>query len=830
MVAALAAALMLPALLMSPMAEVQHAFSGGAFSCLLGFPGQGGANGTSVELPADMEVGYVLLDIEGLPLDISNATRTIDFTKPAGSTAWSGTTQTVPPAQKPSAYEAVNSTQDPGLQINNDQQYLSTSAANSAAYQLFELYLGDAQLNNFTLYWKGMGSTTPKMGFSGVNIKLHLWNATAQSWWEYYSYQRPSIMEMDKEVTLDIGANASDYIDARGYVCMMATVSAATFQTSTMDTDYVSLTYTGSSRVWPENVKLDIGGDGSVEWNRSGRLQERATTSGAQLAAAFQKAVDAAAGQTVTVPLSLSSIRGGWLYLSNLSVGYGPRDHPPALNGTIPGLYMDEDSNVTLLDLRDNFTDDRGTVALNFSIVYQEDQSKLRARLDPDGHHVVFSTATQYWFGEKRFRVRAVDGRGQWAESNNFTVHVRFVDHPPVLDAVLALQAFQGIDFEHTFTASDPDMLFDRNESLSFSLNTSLLNITPVTGRAWFTPQNRDVGNHSFRVTARDHYGATATAEVVLEVHNLNDPPKLLYDVPGNKFSVPEDSHFTYKFNATDPDLDIGLDSLTFSISGDLSNISSDGLLDLAPDDRDIGVFKFRVIVTDSGGLKDSANFTLTVTGVPEPPVVEPVPDLTVDEDTTVRFHINATDQDAGDVARFSSDLALLAIDSNGWATFRADDKDVGVHPVTVTVRDSTNLSASVSFNITVRPVEEPPAGVVISSPSNGSRFESGKAIVLEGNASDEDGDALVFTWYSDGQALGTGPNLTVSTLKSGKHTLVLRVSDGSVTVSSPPVTIKVAAKPTASKGFIPGFGAALLVGALAAAGLLAAAGRYRKG
>ena len=805
-------------------------FSGGASSVLLGFPPGGGNNSTSIDLPTGVDITFATMDIEGRPFDAGPGSGFIDFNNPAGSTAWSTSTQTVPPNQAPANYEGTNSTADAGLQVNNDGNYLSDQANNAAVVQLFEFNVGGANLTNFTIYWKGMGTSQPLHGFSGSDIQLYIYNATSSAWELFGSYRRPSMITMDLEYWFNATGNSSNYVDNRGHVSMIATVSGAAFQTTTMDTDYVSLDYSGSLQTWPENLTMDVGNDGSVEWSHPARLQGKQTFTGAQFVSGLQRAVDLASGPTVNVPFKIHCAKAGSISLSNLSVSHDMKDRPPAPNGTIPDLYMDEGQNATLLDLGEYFLDDNGVGNLKFTVVYQQDPSKVAAKMNPDGHRVDFSAPTKYWFGAEEFRVRATDARGQWAESNNFTVNVRFLDHPPALEPVEGLNAVEGVPFEQTFSATDPDMAYDANESLSFSIDTALLKVNSASGKVWFIPQNKDVGAHEFNVTVSDHYGQKASMAVTLTVENVNNPPKLVYNVPGNQFTVPEDAPFYFRFNATDPDVDIGFDYLTFSTNSSLFNITPDGAINFTPDDKDVGIHRFRITVTDSGELRDSANFTMAVVDENEPPVILHIDDLTVNEDANVRFHINATDPDAGDVLSFSSDFSLMTIDKSGWASFRADDKDVGTYNVTVTVRDRANLSAVAKFTITILPVEEPPANVTVKSPLNGTKYKEGDAIALDGNASDEDGDILNFTWYSDGNGIGAGRNISVTGLQPGTHTIVLKVSDGQKTVSSQPVSIDVTAKPKPkpqSKGAIPGFGTVMaFAGIVAAIALLSGRGR----
>jgi len=318
-----------------------------------------------------------------------------------------------------------------------------------------------------------------------------------------------------------------------------------------------------------------------------------------------------------------------------------------------------------------------------------------------------------------------------------------------------------------------------------------------------------------------DHYGAEASRNFTLTVENVNSPPKIAGD--DTVFEVEEDSAFTHRFVATDPDLEIGQDSLSWSVNSTLFAISADGWVNWTPDDKDVGARKFTLTVKDQSGLKDTLEFTVNVAEHEEAPVAGPVGNLTVDEDTNVSFKVNVTDQDLGDVFTYSSDWALLTINKTGWVSFRADDRDIGVHFVNITVKDRANLAATVSFTITIRPVNEAPAGVAILGPANGTKFKQGALVSFSGNASDVDGDALNYTWYSDGEVIGYGKSLSTKALKPGKHAITLTVSDGSLSASSGALMIEIAKKPeTAAKGFLPGFemAAALAAGLMVALAL----------
>ncbi|MEM4730125.1 MAG: putative Ig domain-containing protein, partial [Thermoplasmata archaeon] len=79
--------------------------------------------------------------------------------------------------------------------------------------------------------------------------------------------------------------------------------------------------------------------------------------------------------------------------------------------------------------------------------------------------------------------------------------------------------------FEMTVTASDPDLKWGL-DSLTFSDDSLLFDIDPLTGRISFTPGNEHVGRHQITITVTDGSGASDRASFYLTVLNVNDPPR----------------------------------------------------------------------------------------------------------------------------------------------------------------------------------------------------------------------------------------------------------------------------------------------------------------
>jgi hypothetical protein len=810
---------LLPALPMTQ-ADTTTTFASGLPSITMLFPKNGGTNTTPVvDIPGHMNISSAKFDVEGIGLNTTSGQNMLDFSNPKGSTAWIGSLATIPPVSPPANLEATNKTADGGLKAQ-DGSTLSNSGVNGAAYQLFEFHLGNVELVNFTLYWKGMGTTQPKMGFSGSNVQLYIWNATASVWELYYSLARPSIIVASTYAYFNASAgNYTNYIDAKGNLCMMATTNYnLNIQASTMDTDYVSLSYYGKQLLFPADVKIDIGNDGTTEYQKSGDLKGKVTVEGAPIVAGFQQVINASTDSVVHIPIKFSSSEGGVLFISNLSINYVIMDLPPQVNKTIMDIQIDENTNATdRLDLWEYFNDDMGVANLTFSIPFQENTTRVEARLDADGHHVSFYTMTPYWFGKEDFRVRATDKKGQYTNSNTFSVIVKFVDNPPIIEKMGTLHAKEGLNFAVTFNVTDPDLPFDPTEKITLTITSDLQDINITANKVYFTPTNSQVGTHHLNVSAMDNFGKSDKLVVPLIVTNINNPPKL---EPISDQTIMEHQNFTMNITATDPDLALGLDQLAFSTNSTLISLSAAGLLKFTPQEKDVGDHQILVVVTDTGGLKDSATFKIIVMDVNDPPIVQPISNMTVYEGSFVSFTVNATDPDAKDqVANFQDDSPLFKISSSGWINFTPLHKDVGVHYINVTANDKEGLGTKIAFKITVIEVNFPPTNVTIIQPLNGTKFKHGQKIAFQGFATDPDDNPLNYSWSVDGKQIGYGQTFSTKSIKSGKHMVKLTVSDGKLSTDSKEVAFTVKSAPP--KGVIPGPDAVLMTIAVLGAALI---------
>src|SRR5207249_225377 len=129
-------------------------------------------------------------------------------------------------------------------------------------------------------------------------------------------------------------------------------------------------------------------------------------------------------------------------------------------------------------------------------------------------------------------------------------------------------------------------------------------------------------------------------------------------------------------------------------------------------------------------------------------------------------------------------------------ATLRTSALSRGVHTIPVSATDADHHTASVQLavEIVARPT------VIIAAPATGALYKPGDAVSLVGFASDPVDGSLTgsLTWTSslDG-ALGTGGSLTLTTLRSGTHTITASATNRRGLTGQKTITIVVNDPPT---------------------------------
>jgi hypothetical protein len=321
-------------------------------------------------------------------------------------------------------------------------------------------------------------------------------------------------------------------------------------------------------------------------------------------------------------------------------------------------------------------------------------------------------------------------------------------------------------------------------EKLSASVTGAFLDIaTPAPD--WF-------GKASFRVRCTNGYHSVASNTFNVTVTSVNDPPAM---APVPALRVMQDAALSYRFTATDAD--VGTDPaerLTFSTNTTGIPLSPSGWLNLTPGNDMVGVHLFTVTVRDRAGATDSVQAVLTVVNVNDPPsgvaVTAPSDGASFNEHVNITLRAAASDPD-GDPLSFvwrDADGAVIATGAQAAVLLGP-----GVHYIHVEVSDGNATVSSGAVSVRVANVNDPPEGVRVLLPVNGSVYNERAPVVFRACATDPDGDRLEFSWtLADGTLLGAGAEFCTTGLPPGKHVVRLEVSDGSLKVRPPAVEITI--------------------------------------
>ena len=450
-------------------------------------------------------------------------------------------------------------------------------------------------------------------------------------------------------------------------------------------------------------------------------------------------------------------------------VGDAPRFvDPPELRATEEEAFA-YDLECTDLDLPDDTLTFSDTDAL-----LDVDPATGRIEWTPTGDQV----------GTHSFTVTVTDRFGL-QDTTAVHIVVDNVNDAPVITSVGELAAVQDVKATYTITVEDPDLQYGDSIHYFAYADTVELAINAASGVVTFTPRNEDWPGFDITVIVQD--SATAKDELVVHVtvSNVNDPPALA-DI--GRQEADEGDAVSVRVVATDPDSLLALpvpEQLT--ISGEWPEWfvpDEEGWVNLTVDQSMVGEHALEVTVTDREGLSDSITVVMVLNNVNDVPVITTPVNATVTapEDERFTLALGATDHD-GDALTWSEDTMLFAINpSTGLINFTPRQSQLGTYTVTVSVTDGLGGKSTVTFKLIVQGVNDAPV-IKSAVPVNGTLFESGAQVMLQAVATDEDGDALTFTWMEGTKELGSGTPFQASRLRSGHHTVTLVVSDGTATV-----------------------------------------------
>jgi len=422
---------------------------------------------------------------------------------------------------------------------------------------------------------------------------------------------------------------------------------------------------------------------------------------------------------------------------------------------------------------------------------------------DPATGTLTYAPVNDY-NGPDAFTFEACDPEGL-CDTGIVTITVEPVDDPPLADPQ-NLTTPEDTPLAITVTGSDKDADPLAYAIISGPSDGTILGFDPVTGDLLYTPDTNFTGTDSlvFEVCDPDVGHGCAQATVTIVVAPVNDPP--VANDQGR--ATPEDTPTGFfALSVLDPDhtlAELSCDCLTPPAHGTVAR-GPDHTVNYTPDPNFAGTDAFTYEVCDPEGLCDTATVTVTVSATNDNPVIS-ASNQTTPEDTPIAFPVAHSDPDgdpltctAGDPAHGSvapsSGTVSPPYPAMGILTYTPDPGFSGIDQIVITCDDNLGGTDSVTVEITVTPVNDPP---VANDQRVTAQEDTPQSITVTG--SDPDGDPLTYsilTGTSNGTILGFDPETgtllyTPNAHYYGPDSFVFVVCDPSGACDAATVTIVV--------------------------------------
>lgn len=396
--------------------------------------------------------------------------------------------------------------------------------------------------------------------------------------------------------------------------------------------------------------------------------------------------------------------------------------------------------------------------------------------------------------GANALTARATDTAGN---QKNFSCTIIRVA-APVLDPIANQIVNEGQVLSFTAHATDADT---PASDLTYSLTGSVpvgATINPQTGLFTWTPaEGQGPGTYSFSVVVLDN-GTPALSDskpVQVTVNEVNQAPVLAPIHNGQPFTVDEGQPLT--FTATATDADVPANTLTFSLQNAPAGAAIDpttGVFTWTPTLAQTGQFNLSVVVLDNGmpALSTTTPVQITVLANNSAPVLDPIPDQTVEVGKLITIGVHATDSDIpAQTLSFSLigtvpaglELDPINFDRIGeqyYDTLRwiptADQ--VGTWNFAVQVTDSGNPALSTVQPVQITVYSDHPTASFTATPNPAA---PGQTITFDASAShaSRPDRILSYAWNFGDGPLVTGPVITTHTYSAfNTWTVILTVTE----------------------------------------------------
>ncbi|MFC1728394.1 LamG-like jellyroll fold domain-containing protein [Nanoarchaeota archaeon] len=466
-----------------------------------------------------------------------------------------------------------------------------------------------------------------------------------------------------------------------------------------------------------------------------------------------------------------------------------------------------EDSPDSGIDLDDWFIDPDSD---NLTFGLPVDADNVTVTINQTSGVVTLTPQANY-YGQNTMQFNATDTFNETNTSNVINLTIISVPDSPVVNLTLLENlAIPEDSYNDTINLSDYVSDVDTIKSLinwSCTDNETDVN-TQITNKILNISATNDwYGLAIITCTATDETSLNDTDSFILNITSVPDSP--IVELSSlDSLAIPEDS-YNDTINLSDyvSDVDTIKSLINWSCTDNETDVNTqitNKILNISATNNWYGLALIECIAEDETSLNDTDNFTISITSVPDSPIVNltPLDKLAILEDSyndTINLSNYVTDVDSTDnliswtcsenetnVNTSITNKILNISSTNSW---------YGSTNITCTAEDETSLNDTEQFEINITPVNDEP---ILSSIGDKSARRS-TTLEYSVTATDVDNTSLIYVTNDSVRApinSSTGA-ITFNTSTVGSWPINISVSDGlltdseliTLTITTPPST-----------------------------------------
>jgi len=464
-----------------------------------------------------------------------------------------------------------------------------------------------------------------------------------------------------------------------------------------------------------------------------------------------------------------------------VSMVVAPVNDAPRMRYDIPDQSWDEDTQkIDAINLSDYFYD-VDSDGLTYTVA---GNSNITVTIN---NNLVSFSQPADWYGTEYVKFTASDGL--WSEqSNSIRLNVKNVNDAP---QALPLPG-QTLDEDTTLSLDISSYFMDKeNNSLTYRIleeDASKVDCTISGHLLTIKPALNYNGNAACSIVANDAIEDSQQNILEIVVNPVNDAPILKSSIPSKTWD--EDTSLNNTFDLDDYFHDVDNETLVYTFSGNLNIniiVDVDNKVSFSQPADWFGSETVVFTALDSSSSVNSNALLLTVVDVNEPPVMDPIPDQSMDEDSgTHETQLNASDID-GTIAKYSveiEDKNKVGCEISSDVLKMTPAKDFfGEASCTVKVTDNSGSTDSKVVLIHVANVNDAPV-IDSSAPFSDPLIAEDGSQQFSISYHDIDTSSITVSWYIDDVLVSSEPSFNYTASGKGTFEIKAVVSDSEFNIS----------------------------------------------